>query len=211
VDPRRSDGGGFGEFYRIDYPTDRFVYDPEVVVDRAAGRLGEASYNPLTNNCEHFVRWCKTGSAECGQVRKLKDRMRSVVKCAAGKLTQEGFEKAGDFGRLSGSTCNFTGGALAFNVVFNLAIEAAIFTKEAVDAYRKYRSGAISRDDFRQHLCKVGCECAGGLVGATALGIVGQLVIPVPFLGGVIGCTLGNLIGRFLGAAIGKKLFKVTH
>ena len=34
---------------------------PELVVERALSRLGEHGYNLLTNNCEHFARWCKTG------------------------------------------------------------------------------------------------------------------------------------------------------
>jgi len=45
----------------------RFVYDvnqcfivDEVLV-RAHSREGEATYNFLANNCEHFARWCKTG------------------------------------------------------------------------------------------------------------------------------------------------------
>ncbi|MBD3881928.1 lecithin retinol acyltransferase family protein [Phormidium tenue FACHB-886] len=37
------------------------AYIPDVVVERAESRLGERDYNLLTNNCEHFVNWCKTG------------------------------------------------------------------------------------------------------------------------------------------------------
>ncbi|HEY9642511.1 MAG TPA: lecithin retinol acyltransferase family protein [Coleofasciculaceae cyanobacterium] len=34
---------------------------PDIVVERAESRLGERQYNLLTNNCEHFANWCKTG------------------------------------------------------------------------------------------------------------------------------------------------------
>ena len=34
---------------------------PDVVLERAESRLGEQQYNLLTNNCEHFASWCKTG------------------------------------------------------------------------------------------------------------------------------------------------------
>lgn len=33
----------------------------DTVISRAKGRLGENSYHPLENNCEHFAMWCKTG------------------------------------------------------------------------------------------------------------------------------------------------------
>lgn len=36
-----------------------FVSD--LVIERAESRLGEQQYNLLTNNCEHFASWCKTG------------------------------------------------------------------------------------------------------------------------------------------------------
>jgi hypothetical protein len=34
---------------------------PEVTLDRARSRLGEAKYHLGFNNCEHFATWCKTG------------------------------------------------------------------------------------------------------------------------------------------------------
>lgn len=43
-------------------------YVPEVVVARAESRLGERQYQLLTNNCEHFANWCKTGRSESRQL-----------------------------------------------------------------------------------------------------------------------------------------------
>ena len=37
------------------------AHPAELVVARALSRLGTRGYNPVTNNCEHFARWCKTG------------------------------------------------------------------------------------------------------------------------------------------------------
>lgn len=37
------------------------IYPREVVMARALSRLGEEKYNLMTNNCEHFVRWCRNG------------------------------------------------------------------------------------------------------------------------------------------------------
>jgi len=43
-------------------------YIPDVVIRRAESRLGEQEYNLLSNNCEHFAMWCKTGISRSEQV-----------------------------------------------------------------------------------------------------------------------------------------------
>lgn len=43
-------------------------YIPDLVLERAESRLGEQRYNLLTNNCEHFANWCKTGGNESEQL-----------------------------------------------------------------------------------------------------------------------------------------------
>ena len=47
-----------------------------VTLRRAMGRLGEADYNLLFNNCEHFANWCKTGRHRSGQVDSVLQRGR---------------------------------------------------------------------------------------------------------------------------------------
>jgi hypothetical protein len=42
---------------------------PDVVVQRAKSKLGEKKYNLLSNNCEHFATWCKTGITDSRQIR----------------------------------------------------------------------------------------------------------------------------------------------
>lgn len=44
------------------------LHSPEETVRRARSRIGERKYNLITNNCEHFALWCKTGESESGQV-----------------------------------------------------------------------------------------------------------------------------------------------
>ena len=39
----------------------KITYSREEVMVRAVSRLGEEKYNLITNNCEHFVRWCRSG------------------------------------------------------------------------------------------------------------------------------------------------------
>ena len=54
-------------------------YDPETVVSRAKSKLGERKYDPVTNNCEHFALWSKTGIASSEQVNNVKDAFETGV------------------------------------------------------------------------------------------------------------------------------------
>lgn len=47
------------------------LYSPEETMERAKSRLGEDSYGLLSNNCEHFALWCKTGVSESHQIVNL--------------------------------------------------------------------------------------------------------------------------------------------
>ena len=65
-------------------------YDPETVVSRAKSKLGERKYRPVTNNCEHFALWCKTGISSSEQVNNVKDASKVAVKTViAAAFTQQ--------------------------------------------------------------------------------------------------------------------------
>jgi hypothetical protein len=49
---------------------------PEVVIRRAVGSLGAGGFDPLTNNCEHFAVWCKTGRVESRQAESAESFLR---------------------------------------------------------------------------------------------------------------------------------------
>jgi hypothetical protein len=51
--------------------TQRTVFSAEETIRRAEQRLGEENYNLVTNNCEHFAMWCKTGVSESSQVERI--------------------------------------------------------------------------------------------------------------------------------------------
>ena len=42
-------------------------YTNEETIKRAKSRLGEKKFNLISNNCEHFVYWCKFGVNYCSQ------------------------------------------------------------------------------------------------------------------------------------------------
>lgn len=53
----------------------KVIYSPEETVARAYSRLGEERYNLITNNCEHFAMWCKTGMSESSQVKYILSKL----------------------------------------------------------------------------------------------------------------------------------------
>ncbi|HEV7892431.1 MAG TPA: lecithin retinol acyltransferase family protein [Pyrinomonadaceae bacterium] len=63
------------------------VYDecdpPDTAVRRALESLGARGFDPLTNNCEHFVVWCKTGRMESSQIRGVGYYLREQPAAAA--------------------------------------------------------------------------------------------------------------------------------
>lgn len=60
--------GGYFDCCEINW---KKKYSPEKTLKRANSRIGENKYSIITNNCEHFALWCKTGNAESTQVRMI--------------------------------------------------------------------------------------------------------------------------------------------
>lgn len=64
----RTSLAAFAQGQRVYVKAVDVAYLPHLVVARAEGRLGEQRYDLLTNNCEHFATWCKTGRSESAQL-----------------------------------------------------------------------------------------------------------------------------------------------
>ena len=62
--------------WALDQPA-KFTADE--IIDRALSRRGEDNYCLFSNNCEHFVMWCRTGKAESHQVRRAFHRTAAVA------------------------------------------------------------------------------------------------------------------------------------
>jgi hypothetical protein len=50
-------------------------YSPQEIVRRARSRLSENDYRLLTNNCEHFCNWCRSGVSHSAQVERQPFRL----------------------------------------------------------------------------------------------------------------------------------------
>jgi len=60
------------------------IFSEREIIHRALSRLGEKNYNLLTNNCEHYARWCVTGNSISYQVenfpRQIEDTYNEIKK-----------------------------------------------------------------------------------------------------------------------------------
>jgi len=54
-------------------------FAPEDIVSRARSRLGEDRYRLATNNCEHFVAWCRSGESRSAQVERIAGKLQSAM------------------------------------------------------------------------------------------------------------------------------------
>jgi hypothetical protein len=46
-------------------------FGPDAVIARAESRLGESRFDLMSNNCEHFAAWCKTGISDSHQLNAI--------------------------------------------------------------------------------------------------------------------------------------------
>ena len=57
----------------------RRIYSSQETVERARSCIGQGEYDLLTQNCEHFAMWCKTGEKESAQVERLEEILQGNV------------------------------------------------------------------------------------------------------------------------------------
>ena len=74
-----------GQLCRINNSLDstHTPFPPNVIYERAIYRLGKPGYNLIYNNCEHFVKECRYGSAESHQVTLASSFLGGVIVGAA--------------------------------------------------------------------------------------------------------------------------------
>jgi hypothetical protein len=76
----------------IHIKTYKTSFIPTVVIDRAESRLGEQRYNLISNNCEHFATWCKTGVSHSQQIEDYGLGLGQIRASDSEKLVHEAAE-----------------------------------------------------------------------------------------------------------------------
>lgn len=228
IDPKRE------PLYRIDYDS-RFRNPSETVVQRAKTRVGEHSYNLLTNNCEHFARWCVTGKHCSFQVqsfyRALAQRFawsvqgrfaQYLVKLGVtvarqpNRLTARVMNKVFSYFARSGSKMasdelnSVAAGSVAARPVATVAT-GLVVAYEVISATRDIRTAYQQRKEGvidRDEFLRVTIKrtCEGvGSLAGTAV------TLTIPVANSVVGLTLGAVIGKGIGGLVGRNIARVVR
>lgn len=67
---RRTSMDAFAKGGRVRVVKSHSDFDIDDIIARAESRLEEMRYSTVSNNCEHFASWCRTGQRESKQVRR---------------------------------------------------------------------------------------------------------------------------------------------
>ena len=154
---------------------DRAEFPAEEVIERAESRLGEADYDVLENNCEHFVNWCRRGSADSRQVN-LADALCRRSSAAAAKMVLPRLAR------------RLTSGKVAMCVVGRFALTASL-AGDAVQVSTEVVANRMGLDGQRS-------QALGRRSGALASSSIGYM------LGGPPGAAVGFsswLFGEVIG------------
>ncbi|CAH3043926.1 unnamed protein product, partial [Porites evermanni] len=166
-------------------------FDPETVVSSAKSKLGERKYHPVTNNCEHFALWCKTGISSSEQVNNVKDAFKTRVNDVKDTLLRALLQEI----VTETSVVKESVGGLEIAAVFEVV--SAVYDISC--AHKDKQEGRISQAEFDQ---AVGNRILSGTMNvavSTAGEVIGQVLIPVPAIGKFVGGIVGSFIGKVLG------------
>ena len=171
---------GLGRLFVVEYAN---PLTPDEVLKHAYSRLGEVKYSLLSNNCEHFATWCKTGQNISSQVITVQDcLMKYGAECFKAAIP------------VPGSKPN--------NVSGRWWMEINHCLKDIHQVTEDRKAGRLTRDAYIEVMVKRVTRSMGGL-GGLAL----AMQIPIP-AGVAIGGTLGGMIGDFAGKQLGTLIVK---
>jgi len=187
-------------------------------------------YNLLTNNCEHFARWCKTGHKRSMQsesfFRSMSSRAFTMLQSSIVSGSKFLFSPPGQAVlKHGGNVLNNAAKSDAVKVAAGQAMsnevapilpavatcltpaliisrEIQMVCRDIRDAQQQRRDGNITRQEFIKITVKRVTE---GCCSVAGVGVA--LAIPVG--GNSIGCTLGAVIGHGAGVVAGRGICRL--
>lgn len=85
-------------------------------------------------------------------------------------------------------------------------IDGIQFVSSKKKNHELYKSKLITKAEYYARVGEDASKRTGGILFGSALGIVSQIVIPIPIVGGCLGGFCGDFLGRKLGKYIGKQI-----
>lgn len=202
---RRDSISSFARGNRVQVKSYGIEVDCDAIVERAESRVGEAGYDLMANNCEHFACWCVTGRGESGQVKVVATSTGvaggSTVLAAAGLGVVAaagpvaGLSGAGMMSGLAATGAVVGGGAVAGLVVLGLApaaLSTMIMSRALADSEVCPRGERTARTAGRL------ATGAGALTGLVSGGLLVSAVgVPGLSAAGISSglATIGGVLG----------------
>ena len=196
------------EVERVVWPEELRRFSVREVISRALERKDEKFYHLLKNNCESFVMWCLCGLKVSLQVTPLRKALyvtgSGVLRSIWHGLQQifkVGTELLDDFavaiGRGATKAVSKIGAGVGAAVT--VIIEAVMAGYDIRNAYKMWKAELIrSREEFFKEVTDIVLlalfRSGGSIIGM----VVGQVLIPIPIVGGLAGAVLGNLGGHLI-------------
>lgn len=181
----------------------------EETIRRAESRLGEREYSVVTNNCEHFARWCKTGQDASEQVKDVVSTVGGGVgataAATAGLATvASGGVVAGVSGAGIMSGLAAVGGAVgagAVGGVVALGAAPAAASVAAMTSVLKHDNNATAEENEAREAGRIATKAgaAAGLAGSVgAISVAGSvaglsgagITSGLAAIGGTVGCGM---------------------
>ena len=196
--------------------------DRATVIQRARSKLGEKQYSPFNNNCENFAMWCKTGKSSSDQVNKAEDMVgkelstalktlflensakfvKAGVQVVSKKITNQAFKKAVTISITTKEV--FTQSAkktVSNSAILGVVLEGISTLYDIRSAHKDMKQGNMTNEEYNKVVGKRVATGVGRFGGSSVGFVVGQLAIPIPFVGGLVGSVVGGLTGSFTGNA----------
>ena len=192
------------EVQRFVWPEELRRFSVRKVISRALNsRKGEKFYELKKNNCESFVMWCLCDlniSLQVTPLRKALCDTGSGVLRSIWHVLQQLFKVVTE--RLDDSFTVAIGRGVGAAVT--VIVEAITAGYDIYNAYKKWKGGILikSREEFIKEVTDSVLlaifRSGGSLMGM----VVGQIVIPIPVVGGLGGGVLGLLGGHLFAKRI---------
>ena len=191
------------EVQRVVWPEELRRFSVEEVIKNAEERKGEKWYNVVKNNCETFVMSCLCGLQISPQVTHAIENIceaGSTFMKTARHTVQQALKVGVDFvddilKPVARNVLPRGGLGLGIGAAVSVLVEGYLAYCDICDAKKKWDAGVViqSRKAFIKEVIKIVVSATFRPVGSIIGMIAGQLLIPVPVLGGIIGAAVGYL------------------
>ena len=207
------------EVERVVWPEELRRYSVDKVIEKAVERKGEKWFNLKKNNCETFVMTCLCGleisTQVTGAVQTLFEIGSTLIKAIRQSILH-GLKGLVDLAKLrfdlvddillalvpenaAAQSVLPQGAGLAAGTLLSILAEIYTVYWDISDAKKKWdkRVGVKTREEFIKAVIDSIVSAPLRVLGNVGGMVCGQIIIPIPFLGGLIGAAIGFLCGDF--------------